>query len=72
MRIPIGVLVLLLASTSVSLSRSLNTTQKTQSPVATGAVAPDFTLKDQHGRQTKLSESRGKNPVVLVFYRGYW
>ncbi len=72
MRILIGVLILVLASTSASFSRSLNTTQKTKSPVATGTVAPDFTLEDQRGRKITLSESRGKNPVVLVFYRGYW
>jgi cytochrome oxidase Cu insertion factor (SCO1/SenC/PrrC family) len=41
-------------------------------PVAVGETAPDFTLEDQNGRKFILSESRGKNPVVLVFYRGYW
>ncbi|MBA3568084.1 MAG: redoxin domain-containing protein [Pyrinomonadaceae bacterium] len=50
----------------------MSTTQERKSPVVTGTEAPDFTLKDQHGRQITLSESRGKNPVVLVFYRGYW
>lgn len=72
MRILIGLLSLVLASTSASFSRVLNTAQERKSPIATGTEAPDFTLKDQHGRQIKLSESRGKNPVVLVFYRGYW
>ncbi len=33
--------------------------------------APDFTLSDQNGHATKLSEARG-HKVVLVFYRGYW
>lgn len=42
------------------------------SPVAVGEVAPDFTLEDQGGRKVTLSEARGKQPVVLVFYRGYW
>ncbi len=41
-------------------------------PVGTGEMAPDFTLEDQQGRNMTLSASRGKNPVVLVFYRGYW
>jgi len=41
-------------------------------PVTVGETAPDFTLEDQNGRKVTLSESRGKNPVVLVFYRGYW
>ena len=41
-------------------------------PVNTGDVAPDFTLADQDGRKHTLSAERGKQPVVLVFYRGYW
>lgn len=41
-------------------------------PVAVGEMAPDFALEDHHGRKATLSESRGKSPVVLVFYRGYW
>jgi peroxiredoxin len=35
--------------------------------VAVGDVAPDFTLKDQHGNEVTLSGLRGK-PVVIVFY----
>jgi cytochrome oxidase Cu insertion factor (SCO1/SenC/PrrC family) len=42
------------------------------SPIAVGDAAPDFTLEDQNGRQVTLSDSRSKNPVVLVFYRAYW
>jgi cytochrome oxidase Cu insertion factor (SCO1/SenC/PrrC family) len=72
MRILIGLLILVFANTSAPFSRALSTTQERKSPVVAGTEAPDFTLKDQHGRQIKLSESRGKNPVVLVFYRGYW
>ena len=41
-------------------------------PVMVGETAPDFTLEDQNTRKITLSESRGKSPVVLVFYRGYW
>ena len=41
-------------------------------PVAAGEAAPDFTLTDQNGRKQSLSAERGKRPVVLVFYRGYW
>lgn len=41
-------------------------------PVATGQIAPDFTLEDQNGRSHSLSAERGKRPVILVFYRGYW
>ena len=42
------------------------------SPVAIGDAAPDFTLEDQNGHKITLSDSRSKNPVVLVFYRAHW
>lgn len=45
---------------------------KRASPVAVGDVAPDFTLEDQVGHKHTLSAERGKRPVILVFYRGYW
>jgi peroxiredoxin len=38
------------------------------SPLAVGATAPDFTLKDQNGQDVTLSEFRGRKHVVLVFY----
>jgi cytochrome oxidase Cu insertion factor (SCO1/SenC/PrrC family) len=41
-------------------------------PAVAGEVAPDFTLEDQNRNKVTLSEFRGKSPVVLVFYRGYW
>ena len=41
-------------------------------PVKTGDAAPDFTLVDQDGRSHTLSGERGKRPVVVIFYRGYW
>lgn len=41
-------------------------------PVGAGEVAPDFTLVDQNGQKHSLSAERGKRPVVVVFYRGYW
>jgi peroxiredoxin len=34
--------------------------------------APEFTVKDQNGKQVNLKELRKKGPVVLVFYRGNW
>ena len=37
-----------------------------------GERPPDFTLPDAEGRPVSLAEFRGKKPVVLVFYRGYW
>lgn len=60
--------------TSIALctnSQSPSATQRS-SPVAAGEVAPDFTLEDQNGNKVTLSDVRGKSPVILVFYRGYW
>ncbi len=37
-----------------------------------GQAAPDFTLPDAAGRPVRLADYRGRKPVVLVFYRGYW
>jgi len=44
---------------------------KPQTPSAAGQIAPDFTLKDQDGKDFKLSVQRG-HWVLLFFYRGYW
>lgn len=38
------------------------------SPLAVGATAPDFTLKDQNGQDVTLSSFRGHKNVVVVFY----
>ena len=37
-----------------------------------GNLAPDFTLKDQHGAEFHLAEAVGAGPVVLVFLRGFF
>jgi cytochrome oxidase Cu insertion factor (SCO1/SenC/PrrC family) len=37
-----------------------------------GQPAPDFTLENHDARKISLSDFRGKNNVVLVFYRGHW
>ncbi len=39
-------------------------------PLKVGEIAPDFTLSSTAGKQITLSKVR--EPVVLVFYRGYW
>jgi peroxiredoxin len=36
--------------------------------VETGAKAPDFTLKNQHGETVSHSDYRGEKNVVLLFY----
>jgi peroxiredoxin Q/BCP len=38
------------------------------SQIAAGDVAPDFSLQDQHGRTTTLSELLKERCVVLYFY----
>ena len=37
-----------------------------------GERAPDFTLPNQRGEMTTLSERLSRGPVVLSFYRGVW
>jgi peroxiredoxin (alkyl hydroperoxide reductase subunit C) len=37
-------------------------------PIAVGAVAPDFTLKDENNQDVTLSDFRGEKNVLLVFY----
>lgn len=64
-------MVLLLPVAMCTNAQSTNQTQPKR-PVAVGDAAPDFTLEDQNGKKITLSGARGKNPVVLVFYRGYW
>lgn len=36
--------------------------------IKVGDTAPDFTLRDQTGKEIKLSDFRGKKSVVLAFY----
>jgi hypothetical protein len=44
----------------------------TPTSLRVGERPPDFTLPDASGRSVSLADYRGKKPVVLVFYRGYW
>lgn len=46
-----------------------NARSKTE-PLKVGETAPDWTLTDQNKNKITLSEA--ENPVILVFYRGYW
>ncbi len=69
-----ALLVLVLAVYRAPLSRQLRADTKTQ-PSATpapkievGDTAPDFTLKDQNGKDVSLKDFRGKKSVVLAFY----
>jgi cytochrome oxidase Cu insertion factor (SCO1/SenC/PrrC family) len=57
---------------ALSVTAFAGAAQAQHTPVAVGQQAPDFTLADQNGRKHTLSAERGKRPLVLVFYRGYW
>lgn len=63
-------MVLFTAAIAVHLQSPMTPMRST--PIGVGDTAPDFTLEDQNKNKIKLSEARGKSPVVLVFYRGYW
>lgn len=39
--------------------------------IAPGTLAPDFELQDVQGNLVRLSDFRGKKPVVLAFLRGF-
>ncbi len=67
------VLLQIIVLLSVSMAANVKLTKdERSSPVTVGEAAPDFTLKDQNNNKVTLSDARGKSPVVLVFYRGYW
>lgn len=68
----IFLLLIALSCVSIAFSSERATAQNRTSPVAVGEMAPDFTLTNHQGGRITLSEARGKSPVVLVFYRGYW
>lgn len=40
--------------------------------VSVGSPAPDFTLEALAGPPVTLSQFRGRQDVILVFYRGHW
>jgi hypothetical protein len=44
----------------------------TPTALSVGEPPPDFTLPDAAGRPVTLSDYRGKQPVILIFYRGSW
>ena len=64
------VLVLLLGSATFNFV--LARIPEAHTTLRVGERPPDFTLTDADGRSVSLAEYRGKKPVVLVFYRGYW
>lgn len=40
--------------------------------ISTGESAPSFTLKDHLGREVSLSQFKGKQNVLLLFYPLDW
>lgn len=55
-----------------AIDAAAQTAKTPTTPIDVGETAPEFTLTDHNGKTIKLSDARGKSPVVLVFYRGYW
>jgi cytochrome oxidase Cu insertion factor (SCO1/SenC/PrrC family) len=64
--------IMVLLSVAMAASLQTPTMSLRSSPIGVGDIAPDFTLEDQNRNRVTLSDARGKSPVVLVFYRGYW
>ena len=46
--------------------------QTAERGASVGTTAPTFTLPATDGSTVALEDFRGKQPVVLVFYRGWW
>jgi len=40
--------------------------------LARGTLAPDFVLPASDGQRVSLADYRERQPVLLVFYRGWW
>jgi len=57
--------VLLTAALSATLMGQMTPPKTT---LKVGDMAPDFTLTATNGQKVKLSDFRGKNPVVLAFF----
>ena len=41
-------------------------------PVSVGQKAPTFSVPDANGKTFDLASYRGKQNLILVFYRGYF
>jgi peroxiredoxin len=63
---------MVLLSVSMAANLQSSTAAVRSTPIGVGDIAPDFTLEDQSNNKVTLSDARGRSPVVLVFYRGYW
>ncbi len=69
MRKPIlGLLVTGLFLSIASTAYAADQTSAPEPKIKVGDTAPDFKLRDQTGKEVKLSDFRGKKNVVLAFY----
>ncbi len=57
-----------LQSLALSAKPDKTTTPLPPLTLEVGGVAPDFTLKDQDGKDVSLHDFHGKKTVVLAFY----
>ncbi len=58
---------------SLAAAMSLSAWAQTKTPppepkIKVGDTAPDFTLRDQNGKQVSLHDFKGKKNVALAFY----
>lgn len=52
----------------VSLAMGQNKAAPPEPKIKVGDIAPDFTMRDQSGKDVSLHDFRGKKNVALAFY----
>jgi len=72
MRMPAMLLALAVLTLACKNGGTANTTT-TETPTVkdgapVGSLAPDFSVGDEAGKTVKMSDLRGKQPVLLAFY----
>ena len=40
--------------------------------ISPGSFAPNFIAQDENSKSHRLSDLRGKQNLILIFFRGYW
>lgn len=64
----LGFLVSTLLLGAVSTAYAADQASAPDPKIKVGDTAPDFKLRDQNGKEVKLSDFHGKKNVVLAFY----
>lgn len=72
MKIKIIFTLFVLLAGFASISSAQKQMMKRDKPISVGEVANNFTLEDENKNKVTLSDSKDKEVVVLVFYRGSW